>query len=58
MNRFSGADRAVVECSRVFLLSELGRRAEAIEQLEHVTASYEDARLDAILPAIRGHLAE
>jgi hypothetical protein len=58
MNRFSGADRAIVECSRVFLLSELGRRVEALEQLEHVTASYQDARLDAILPTIRGHLAE
>jgi predicted O-methyltransferase YrrM len=55
--RFSGAERAVVECSGVFLLSELGRRAEAVERLEHVAVSYEDPRLEAILPAVRGHLA-
>jgi hypothetical protein len=55
-SRFTDVERDVVECARVYLLSELDRHAEAQELLEGIAAKADDPRLDAIIPAVRAHL--
>ncbi len=51
--RFDGEDRGVVECARAYLLYEIGRPDAARTHLDEVERTYQGARIEAILPAMR-----
>jgi hypothetical protein len=55
--RFEGEDRGIVECGRAYLLSQLGRHADAEAHLDMVRRTYEHPRVREAAPGVRAAIA-